>query len=45
MRRVTKTPMTKKLRTARTTMMVTHDSELSFLIAGHVQPALSCSSP
>jgi len=44
MRSAMKPPITKKLRMARTTMMVTHDSELRFLIAGHVRPALSCSS-
>jgi len=39
-----KIPKTKKFRMASATTMITHDSELSFLIARHVRPTLSCSA-
>jgi len=38
-------PKTKKLRIANVTMIVNHDSELSFLIARRVRPTRSYSSP
>jgi hypothetical protein len=40
-----KTPKTRKLRMANVTMIVNHDSELSFLIVRRVRPTRSYSSP